>query len=239
MLLLMMELFQYPNGIDNWSSSISVTAVVLDGTPYYELTNPAAFGRGMGIVSTISTMTDVAYFFKEAIGNGWKFHQSSTGLLEVDSRRKSELWHREDAVWIMRNDNVTIADPRSTVPAIRDATLMDEGTILNTNYRTLGLQARTSASPTLKTVYDVRQVNERGRVVKFLGTKNTVMGINNSVYDAFSGASNAKADACRAARMQLNASHPGRTSSPVECVVGGGNCGKIRRYTIVAKYQRA
>jgi len=182
----------------------------------------------------------VAYFFTEASNNGWRFHQSSTGLLEVDPQRKSELWHREDCVWCMRNDKVTIADPRSTVPAIRDATLMDEGTILNTEYSKFGKQARTSASPTLKIVYDVRQVNERGGVVKFLGTKNTVSGVNksDSVENAFSGGSKVKADACRAARNQLNASHPDRASSPVECVVGGGS-GKIRRYTIVAKYQRA
>ena len=51
-LCLMMEQFNYPNGIEGWSSSISVTLVILDNSiPCFALTNQAAFGKGMGVVN--------------------------------------------------------------------------------------------------------------------------------------------------------------------------------------------
>ena len=73
----MMQLFGYPNGIKGWSSSISVEIVIIDDVPYYKLTNPAAFGKGMGIVSQ-SHISDVAYFHNQLnkkvfcdIHSGW------------------------------------------------------------------------------------------------------------------------------------------------------------------------
>ena len=49
---LVSQQFNYPNGIEGWSSSISVTLVILDNSiPCFALTNQAAFGKGMGVVN--------------------------------------------------------------------------------------------------------------------------------------------------------------------------------------------
>ena len=99
--------------------------------------------------------------------------------------------------------------------------------------KTVSTNANTSK---LVIVYDVKEVDTKGQVVKNLGTKTCVKGgsgksKDNSVYSAISGRDNNKNKACKMAREQLDVSHPGRASLPVECVVGE------KKYTIVARYK--
>jgi hypothetical protein len=235
LILVMMQLFEYANGIEGWSSSISVTIVILDDVPYYKLINPAAFGKGMGIVSPESQgNSDVAYFYTCLTANGWIFDQTGTGMLEVNCQTKNKLWESPGAAWLMRHSLVTIADPRSDIPLLRDATLMKSSDIVKIDWRATvekGLVSTNANTSKLVIVYDVKQVDTKGQVVKDLGTKNRVGGKNNSVCKAFSGKMEKKVKACKTAREQLDASRPDKASLPVECVVRGG------RYTIVARYK--
>jgi hypothetical protein len=224
----MMQLFGYPNGIKGWPSSISVTIVIIDGIAYYKLTNPAAFGKGMGIVGP-GSHSDVAYFSQLLKANGWVFDQTSTGMLEVVTQRKMLLWEAEDAVWFLRNNRARIADPRSDIPLVRDAPLMKSSEIEEIEWtKTVSTNANTSK---LVIVYDVKEVDTKGQVVKNLGTKTSVGGKDNSVRGSISGTTDNKNKACRTAREQLDASCPDKASSPVEYV-----CGE-KRYTIVARYK--
>ena len=54
-ILLMMHVFGHPILIRNWPRNVSVTTIMHNGRALYMITNPAAFGRGMGIVSPPSS----------------------------------------------------------------------------------------------------------------------------------------------------------------------------------------
>jgi hypothetical protein len=116
--------------------------------------------------------------------------------------------------------------------------MMKSNEIVQIAWRKTAELASTNANTAkLVVVYDVKQVDTKGQVVKNLGTKTCVQGSSvkskdNSVYSAiYGGRDNNKNKACKMAREQLDESDPGRASSPVECVAGE------KRYTIVARYK--
>ena len=194
------------------------------------ITNPAAFGRGMGIVSPNSNESNVGYFFSRmSIGGFHIVAELTTGVNEVVLQRRTVMRNADTAVvaFYHNHPQFSISDPNSNVPEIRDATPMNYEQVMAIQRSPQRANAVTAANVT---VYDVVETSYNGNAVlsSHLDIP-TVSGVGRSVKKIIGGGDKTIQDKCREARDAIR--DEDNESPPIELLRNRVE----KRYTIVAK----